>query len=88
MIDILTLPDFLQIDNNYPKITDINWYGCSRTGFIIDGEEIQGNQMIEHESFTDSDAMEIDEIDVPVHKSEGFNWEDDLVFVGLIAHST
>ena len=52
----------LQIDNNYPKRTEINWYGCSRNGFIQDGEN--GNQMIDHESFMDTNVMEIEEIDI------------------------
>ena len=64
------ITDFLQIDNNYPQITETNWYGCSSYGSLIDGEDILGNQMIEQESFADNDVMEIEEIDVPVHRSE------------------
>ena len=54
---------FLQIDNNYPKITEVNWYGCKRNGFIQDGDT-QGTQMIEQESFMDTDVMDIEVIDI------------------------
>ena len=61
---------FLQVDDNYPKITQIYWYGCSANSFIVDGEEIQGFQVIEQESLVDTGEMEIEEIDV--RKGESF----------------
>ena len=61
---------FLQVDNDYPRFTEIYWYGCRRNSFIIDGEETQENQIIEQESLVDNGGMEIEEIDV--HKGEGF----------------
>ncbi len=52
----------LQIDNNYPKRTQINWYGCPETSNVQDTPIDE--DMTEQEMMMQDDEMDIEVIDI------------------------
>ncbi len=52
---------FLQIDQGYPRVTRVEWYGCTPSLDMQDGSEMN-HDISDAENYSDSDPMDIEVI--------------------------